>query len=87
MHEHSLDAPRNPCAAQKLLPSDADLQKNLTATNTAACVHTRIATYLGGYERSSFHDSTKSQIFTGSGFLWFDRQHVGAKRLYNGRAE
>ena len=79
MHEHSLDVRRNPFVLRKLLPSDVDLQKILTATNAAACVHTRIATYLGGCERSSFHDSTKFQTFTGSGFLWFNRQHVGAK--------
>jgi hypothetical protein len=54
MHEHSLDVRRNPFAVRKLLPSEIDLQKYLSATNTAACVHTRIATYLGGYERSSF---------------------------------
>src|SRR6185369_16719767 len=73
----------NPSTARKLLRYRADLQKNLTATNTAWCVHTRIPTYLGGYERSSFHDSTKSNASTGSGFLWFNHKHVGAKRQHH----
>jgi hypothetical protein len=49
------------------------IEKILTATNAARRVHTRIATYLGGCERSSFHDSTKFNAFTGFGFLWFYR--------------
>jgi hypothetical protein len=70
---------RNPSTAGELLPYHGDLQKILTATITAWCVHTRIATYLGGYERNSFHDWTKFGASIGSGFIWLTISTVGAK--------
>ena len=75
MHEHS---PPQPIHVAKVAAILCRSKKILTATNAARRVHTRIATYriatyLGGCERSSFHDSTKFNAFTGFGFLWFDR--------------